>query len=164
MEVTKERIERGKYLANKVMVCVDCHSKRDWSKYSGPIVPGTEGMGGEVFYLMIGSSIRHWFKHLRYGTQDYTDVYEIGLRSSNLQYAAYAFGHNMYCRFYQGIPLAALKQESQHSLEFSRTRVNQWAIDLLEGGLTIIIISRSPAYTKLSKHFPFWCSVNMIAH
>ncbi|MFA5850582.1 MAG: AAA family ATPase [Bacteroidales bacterium] len=90
-----------------------------------------------VFYLMIGSSIRHWFKHLRYGTQDYTDAYEIGLRSGNLQYAAYAFGHNMYCRFYQGIPLENLIQETQHSLEFSQTRLNQWAIDLLEGGLNI---------------------------
>ncbi len=88
-----------------------------------------------VFYLMIGSSIRHWFSHLRYGAQDYTDAYEIGLQSGNLQYAAYAFGHNMYCRFYQGIPLADLIQETKRSLEFSRTRRNQWAIDLLEGGL-----------------------------
>ncbi len=54
VEVTKERIERGKYLANHVLVCVDCHSKRDWSKYSGPIVPGTEGMGGEVFDQKMG--------------------------------------------------------------------------------------------------------------
>ncbi len=90
-----------------------------------------------VFYLMIGSSIRHWFKHLSYGSQDYTDAYEIGLRSGNLQYAAYAFGHKMYCQFYQGIPLSGLIQESHHSLEFSRTRLNQWAIDLLEGGLNI---------------------------
>jgi PAS domain S-box-containing protein len=92
-----------------------------------------------VFYLMMGSSIRHWFKHLKYGTQDYTDAYQIGLRSGNLQYAAYAFGHNMYCRFYQGIPLVSLIQETQHSLEFSQTRLNQWAIDLLEGGLNIFI-------------------------
>ena len=49
VEATKERVERGKYLANCVLVCVDCHSTRDWSKISGPIVPGTEGMGGEVF-------------------------------------------------------------------------------------------------------------------
>ncbi len=90
-----------------------------------------------VFYLMIGSSLRHWFKHLRYGTQDYTDAYESGLRSGNLQYAAYAFGHNMYCRFYQGVPLASLMQETRRSLAFSRTRSNQWAIDLLEGGLQI---------------------------
>ncbi|MFZ2654252.1 MAG: AAA family ATPase [Victivallales bacterium] len=101
-----------------------------------------------VFYLMIGSSLRHWFKHLRYGTQDYTDAFEIGLRSGNLQYAAYAFGHNMYCLFYQGVPLAGLIQESQRSLEFSRTRLNQWAVDLLEGGLDIfgILSDKRPAF------------------
>jgi diguanylate cyclase (GGDEF)-like protein/PAS domain S-box-containing protein len=90
-----------------------------------------------VFCLMIGSSIRHWFKHLKYSTLDYTDAYEIGLQSGNLQYAAYAFGHNMYCRFYQAAPLAALSRESRRSLGFSRTRLNQWAIDLLEGGLEV---------------------------
>ncbi|MDA3880681.1 MAG: PAS domain S-box protein, partial [Prolixibacteraceae bacterium] len=90
-----------------------------------------------VFYLMIGSSIRHWFKHLRFGTQDYKDAYEIGVQSGNMQYAAYAFGHNMYCRFYQGVPLAGLISETEQSLEFSRTRLNRWAIDLLEGGLSI---------------------------
>jgi diguanylate cyclase (GGDEF)-like protein/PAS domain S-box-containing protein len=100
-----------------------------------------------VFYLMIGSSIRHWFKHLRHGTQDYRDAYEIGLRSGNLQYAAYAFGHDMYCRFYQGVPLAGLIQETQRSLAFGRTRHNQWAIDLLEGGLEIFggLSGESPA-------------------
>lgn len=90
-----------------------------------------------VFHLMIGSSIRHWFEHLERGTRDYTAAYEVGLQSGNLQYAAYAFGHNMYCRFYQGVPLAALMQETERSLEFSRVRLNQWAIDLLEGGLKI---------------------------
>jgi mono/diheme cytochrome c family protein len=49
VDPTAERIERGKYLANHVLVCIDCHSTRDWSKFSGPIVPGTEGMGGERF-------------------------------------------------------------------------------------------------------------------
>jgi PAS domain S-box-containing protein len=100
-----------------------------------------------VFYLMIGSSIRHWFKHLRHSTQDYMDAYEIGLRSSNLQYAAYAFGHNMYCRFYQGVPMETLIQESLRSLLFSRTRLNQWAIDLIEGGLDVFgaLSSESPA-------------------
>jgi hypothetical protein len=36
------------------LVCVDCHSKRDWTKYSGPIEPGTEGMGGEIFDQKMG--------------------------------------------------------------------------------------------------------------
>ena len=42
-------IERGRYLANHVAVCMDCHSMRDWDYYAGPIVPGTLGGGGEVF-------------------------------------------------------------------------------------------------------------------
>ena len=42
-------MERGRYLANHVAVCIDCHSKRDWSLFSGPVVPGTEGSGGEIF-------------------------------------------------------------------------------------------------------------------
>ena len=47
-------IERGKYLANHVTVCIDCHSQRDWSIFSGPVVPGTEGGGGEAFDKKMG--------------------------------------------------------------------------------------------------------------
>ncbi|MEB2328698.1 MAG: hypothetical protein OZ913_00160 [Ignavibacteriaceae bacterium] len=54
VEVTPERVERGKYLANHVMLCVDCHSKRDWGKFSAPLVGGTEGEGGEVFNQKMG--------------------------------------------------------------------------------------------------------------
>lgn len=49
-----ESIERGRYLANHVTVCVDCHSVRDWNYYSGPIAEGTEGQGGEVFDQDLG--------------------------------------------------------------------------------------------------------------
>lgn len=49
IDKSAKNIERGQYLANHVMVCMDCHSKRDWSKYSGPIVPNSLGMGGEIF-------------------------------------------------------------------------------------------------------------------
>jgi len=54
IERTPERIERGKYLANSVTVCIDCHSTRDWNQFSGPIVAGTEGKGGEVFDQKFG--------------------------------------------------------------------------------------------------------------
>jgi cytochrome c2 len=54
IDVTKERVIRGKYLANSVMTCMDCHSKRDWSKFTGPITPGTFGQGGEEFSQKIG--------------------------------------------------------------------------------------------------------------
>lgn len=49
VDVTPELLARGEYLANNVTVCMDCHSQRDWSKFSGPLVPGTFGQGGEVF-------------------------------------------------------------------------------------------------------------------
>lgn len=51
---TPERIARGSYLANHVMVCMDCHSTRAWDKFSGPLVPGTLGKGGEVFDQRMG--------------------------------------------------------------------------------------------------------------
>jgi len=54
VERTPERIERGRYLASSVSVCIDCHSTRDWSKFSGPIVPGTIGKGGERFDQSVG--------------------------------------------------------------------------------------------------------------
>jgi Cytochrome c len=38
-------VERGHYLANHVAVCIDCHSQRDVTKFSLPVVPGTEGGG-----------------------------------------------------------------------------------------------------------------------
>lgn len=54
VELSSENIERGKYLANHVMVCMDCHSTRDWSLFSGPPVAGTEGKGGEMFDQKLG--------------------------------------------------------------------------------------------------------------
>lgn len=49
LDRTQESIERGRYLANHVAICIDCHSTRNWDYYSGPLVPGTEGQGGEFF-------------------------------------------------------------------------------------------------------------------
>jgi len=46
---TPDQIARGEYLANHISLCLDCHSTRDWSKFSAPIIPGTEGKGGEVY-------------------------------------------------------------------------------------------------------------------
>ncbi|HVE60793.1 MAG TPA: cytochrome c [Chitinophagaceae bacterium] len=43
----QESIARGDYLVNNVAACVDCHSKRDFKYFAGPVVPGSEGMGGE---------------------------------------------------------------------------------------------------------------------
>lgn len=54
IDYTAERIERGEYLANSVNICMDCHSTRDWTKFSGPLVPGTLGKGGERFDQTVG--------------------------------------------------------------------------------------------------------------
>jgi mono/diheme cytochrome c family protein len=47
--LTPQRIARGEYLANHVSLCIDCHSKRDFSKFAGPILDGRLGEGGEIF-------------------------------------------------------------------------------------------------------------------
>ncbi len=54
IEATPEMVARGEYLANHVMLCIDCHSTRDWSKFSGPMMPGVKGNGGEVFDQKFG--------------------------------------------------------------------------------------------------------------
>ncbi|MBX7124424.1 MAG: c-type cytochrome [Cyclobacteriaceae bacterium] len=54
IEPTPARLERGKYLATSVTVCIDCHSKRDWKQFSGPLVMGTIGQGGERFDQSMG--------------------------------------------------------------------------------------------------------------
>lgn len=51
---TPEMIARGEYLANHVMLCIDCHSTRDWSKFSGPIKSDLRGNGGEIFDQKFG--------------------------------------------------------------------------------------------------------------
>jgi hypothetical protein len=54
IDYTPERIERGRYLANTVTVCMDCHSTRDWTKFSGPLTEGTLGKGGDRFDQSVG--------------------------------------------------------------------------------------------------------------
>ncbi|WPU92358.1 c-type cytochrome [Mucilaginibacter sabulilitoris] len=54
VEATPQRIERGKYLANNITLCMDCHSTRDWSIFAGPMKPGTLGAGGEKFDANVG--------------------------------------------------------------------------------------------------------------
>lgn len=74
VELTPERIERGRYLANSVNVCMDCHSTRDWSKFSGPIIPGTEGKGGERFDRSVGFPGVYYSRNITpAGISRYTD-------------------------------------------------------------------------------------------
>lgn len=70
-----ERIEKGKYLANHVMVCIDCHSTRDWQYFSGPVKEGTEGIGGEVFDEKLGLPGRFIAPNITpYALKDWTDA------------------------------------------------------------------------------------------
>ena len=74
VEMTPERITRGQYLANHVAVCIDCHSKRDWSRFSGPPEEGTFGMGGEVFDKSLGFPGTYYAKNITPdGIGHYTD-------------------------------------------------------------------------------------------
>jgi hypothetical protein len=74
VELTPQRIERGRYLANSVTVCMDCHSTRDWSRFSGPITAGTEGRGGERFDHSVGFPGVYFSKNITpFGISRYTD-------------------------------------------------------------------------------------------
>ena len=74
VEATPQRIERGKYLANHVTVCIDCHSKRDWSRFSGPPIEGTFGMGGDSFDQKYGFPGSYYAKNITpAGISGYTD-------------------------------------------------------------------------------------------
>jgi mono/diheme cytochrome c family protein len=74
IERTPERIERGKYLANSVTICMDCHSTRDWSKFAGPMLPDSIGGGGEVFDQHMGFPGRFIAKNITpYAIGNWTD-------------------------------------------------------------------------------------------
>ena len=45
VELTAERLQRGKYIFENLSSCEDCHSQRDLSRFSGPIEPGSTGRG-----------------------------------------------------------------------------------------------------------------------
>lgn len=72
--LTNERIERGKYLANHVTVCMDCHSTRNWTEYAGPIAPNTLGGGGELFDETMGFPGKIYASNITpHGLSNWTD-------------------------------------------------------------------------------------------
>lgn len=74
IEKTPDRVARGAYLANHVTVCVDCHSTRDFSLFSGPIKPGTLGAGGDRFDQNMGFPGVFYAKNITpTGISDYSD-------------------------------------------------------------------------------------------
>jgi cytochrome c553 len=54
VQSTPEMVARGAYLAEHVTACLDCHSLRDWKRYSAPPIPGSVGGGGEAFTRAMG--------------------------------------------------------------------------------------------------------------
>ena len=74
IELTPDRIERGKYLAHSLTICMDCHAIRDWSKFSGPPVEGTLGKGGDRFDQTVGLPGVYYAKNITpFGIKRYTD-------------------------------------------------------------------------------------------
>jgi len=49
IEATPAKLARGKYLVENVSGCVVCHADRDWTKFSAPVIAGTQGRGGQRF-------------------------------------------------------------------------------------------------------------------
>lgn len=72
--ITPERVQHGQYLANHITNCMDCHSTRDWTRYSGPLVPGTLGKGGEYFGQEMGFPGKFYSKNITPANiKDWTD-------------------------------------------------------------------------------------------
>jgi cytochrome c2 len=74
VEQSTENVIHGDYLANHVMVCIDCHSLRDWQYFSGPPIKGTEGIGGERFGRDFGFPGEFYSPNITpYGVGGWTD-------------------------------------------------------------------------------------------
>ncbi len=74
VEGTPAQIERGAYLANGVMVCMQCHSQRDFGLFAAPSKAGTSGMGGEVHDQRLGFPGRYISTNLSpYHLGEWTD-------------------------------------------------------------------------------------------
>ena len=74
IDASPARVQRGEYLAYAVCACMDCHSTRDWTKYSGPLVPGTVGRGGEIFDQKLGFPGTYYSRNITpFGISRYSD-------------------------------------------------------------------------------------------
>lgn len=74
VEMTKADIERGRYLAHNVFVCVDCHSDKDYSKFGLTVKEGTIGKGGNLYGIEMGLPGDFYARNLTpYNLGDWTD-------------------------------------------------------------------------------------------
>jgi mono/diheme cytochrome c family protein len=77
LEATPEQVARGAYLANHVMVCVDCHSPRVKNLYTMPPAKGLEYAGGDCYGEELGVPGKMCSPNItpdpRYGIGKWTD-------------------------------------------------------------------------------------------
>ena len=74
IDATPEHLSSGEYLAYHITVCIDCHSRRDWSRFSGPPAEGTIAMGGDLFDQKYGFPGTYYAKNITpTGISRYTD-------------------------------------------------------------------------------------------
>ncbi len=74
IEQTPERLKRGEYLANHVMLCFDCHGDRDFNQYAGPVIPDTRGKGGHLWGEDYGFPGKVYGKNITpYALKDWSD-------------------------------------------------------------------------------------------
>ncbi len=74
VESTTARLERGDYLVNSLMGCVDCHSQRDYSIFSGPATGVRFAGGGPEFVKEAGAPGNFYAPNLTpYHLKDWTD-------------------------------------------------------------------------------------------
>ncbi len=64
IEITPERVKHGKYLANHVFACTDCHSDRNYSKFGHSLDEENLGKGGNLFGLDHGFPGDYYAKNL----------------------------------------------------------------------------------------------------
>lgn len=55
IEVTEDRVERGRYFAEIASACVHCHGTIAEDVFAQPLIEGTEGGGGRKFELPFGT-------------------------------------------------------------------------------------------------------------
>ena len=51
---TPKRLARGRYLAEAVSGCMECHSPHDWTRHDAPILPGRKGSGQDFSRVLRG--------------------------------------------------------------------------------------------------------------
>lgn len=77
VQSTPTLVARGQYLANQVAGCMDCHSQRDWTRLTGPIIPGTLGAGGQEYGKNYGLPGRIYGRNLTPAALDHWSDYEL---------------------------------------------------------------------------------------